>query len=191
MEGSEYEPGMIMSRISLYFDGSCEPNPDGFASIGVFIPELDIEKSEAIGEGLGMTSVIAEYQALLTGLRTVRDHLSEGDELLVFGDSTVVIKQVTGEYRVKSAHLKEFHEDCTAIIHALTSRGVTVILDTVSRILNHVADELSHRPLMEQPNVKKYGMCECGGIFIPRSGTFGEFLGCSHFPSCRKHKPLP
>jgi ribonuclease HI len=190
-EGLERKTGMIMSRITLYFDGSCEPNPDGFASIGVYVPELDLQISETMGEGLGMTSVLAEYQALLIGLRSVREHLSEGDELLVFGDSTVVIRQVKGEYRVKSGHLKEINEDCRSIIRELATRRVTVILDPVSRVLNHVADELSHRPLLEHPSVKKYGMCECGGIFVPRQGRYGEFLGCSHFPSCRKNRPMP
>ena len=35
------------------------------------------------------------------------------------------------------------------------------------------------------------GVCpECGGALVKRSGKYGDFLGCSHYPECHFTVPL-
>lgn len=86
----------------LFFDGACRGNP-GPMAIGAIL----LENSKKVGEiskkiGIG-TNNIAEWNALIEGLRLA---LSCGcKELEVRGDSQLVIRQISGKYRVKSDNL--------------------------------------------------------------------------------------
>ncbi len=86
----------------LFFDGACRGNP-GPMAIGAVLMENGKktgEISKSIGTG---TNNIAEWQALIEGLRLA--HGRECRELEVRGDSQLIIRQITGQYRVKSGHL--------------------------------------------------------------------------------------
>ncbi len=91
----------IMSCI-LYFDGACRGNP-GPMAIGVVL----MKNGKKLGElskrlGIG-TNNIAEWSALIEGLKLAMAHGCR--ELEVRGDSQLVIKQISGQYRVKSDNL--------------------------------------------------------------------------------------
>ncbi len=86
----------------LFFDGACRGNP-GPMAIGVVL----MENGKKLGElskylGIG-TNNIAEWNALIEGLKLAIAH--ECRELEVRGDSQLVIKQISGQYRVKSDNL--------------------------------------------------------------------------------------
>lgn len=177
-------------KYQIFFDGSCEPNPKGFASIGVHIPELDIFFSQVLGEGEGMTSNFSEWNALIKGLEIIRDKVVDGDTVDIFGDSELVIKQISGQYQVKAKNLKPLYESAMNTIKILKSNNIQLCFQNIPREENLIADDLSHKPLRNHPDVKKYGMCSCGGIFVLREGKWGKFLGCSHYPKCRQTKQL-
>jgi ribonuclease HI len=59
------------------------------------------QKSKAIGEH---TNNVAEYVALITGLKLAAEH--GVSRLEIFMDSLLVAKQMSGEYKVKNAGLK-------------------------------------------------------------------------------------
>ena len=82
-------------KLDAYIDGGSRGNP-GEAGIGVYIPGV-VRIAEYLGTG---TNNFAEYSALLTAVRFAV--LSRCDELAVFADSELVVKQIKGEYQVKN-----------------------------------------------------------------------------------------
>ena len=86
----------------LFFDGACRGNP-GPMAIGVVLMKNGKklgELSKRIGTG---TNNIAEWRALIEGLKLAMAHGCK--QLQVCGDSQLVIKQIKGQYRVKSDNL--------------------------------------------------------------------------------------
>lgn len=92
----------------LQFDGACRGNP-GIMAIGVVLMK-DGKKIKELSKCLDRgTNNIAEWKALIEGLKLARDRGYK--ELEVRGDSQLIIKQITGRYRVKSSNLIPlFHE---------------------------------------------------------------------------------
>jgi ribonuclease HI len=90
----------------LLFDGASRGNP-GPASCG-FVVYKDDEKIECRGEFLGITTNnVAEYRGLIRGLEyLVRMGVKE---VAIYADSQLVVKQIKGEYKVKSPHLRSLH----------------------------------------------------------------------------------
>lgn len=128
----------------LYCDGASRGNP-GPASIGavIFDPEGEtvVEISGAIGEA---TNNVAEYQALIAGLEAARDR--DLDPLVVRLDSLLLVKQVTGEYRVKAAGLKPLARRAVRLLASFED----VEVEHVRRERNTVADALANRALDEE-----------------------------------------
>lgn len=132
-----------MKPHTLYCDGASRGNP-GPASIGFVLYDPDgdvlVELGGAIGEA---TNNVAEYQALIAGLESARD--AGADPLEVRLDSLLLVKQVTGEYRVKAAHLKPLHRRVVRLIGELCRVEVV----HVRREHNTVADALANAALDE------------------------------------------
>ena len=91
-----------MTKIIINCDGGARGNP-GPAAIGVVVRDekkvLEIYK-EKIG---ATTNNVAEYHALIKALELARKYSK--DEVVVIMDSELVIKQMSGEYKVRSEHL--------------------------------------------------------------------------------------
>jgi len=94
-------------ELTLYFDGCSKGNP-GLAGIGMVIYNKDNEIWQC-GKFIGIkTNNESEYLALIEGLNeAINMNISE---ILVFGDSQLVIKQVNGEYKIKSENLIPLHK---------------------------------------------------------------------------------
>ena len=56
----------------------------------------------------------AEYQAILKGIKLLREISANMVE--IFGDSMLVINQLTGEYECKSDILRIYHEECLQLL---------------------------------------------------------------------------
>jgi ribonuclease HI len=95
-------------RVRVYVDGASRGNP-GPAGAGVVI--LDRSDEAAVYEGgifIGRaTNNVAEYRGLLAGLQTAA-RLGAG-EVEVVSDSELLVRQMTGEYRVRNADLQKLH----------------------------------------------------------------------------------
>ena len=183
----------------LFFDGACEPrNPGGIATYGFQVAANGREPltdKGVVGEGRGMTNNVAEYHALIQGLNSVKQQAEEGDTVEVIGDSQLVIKQMTGAYKVRSQNIIPLFARARKLRDQLRGKGVRVCFKWVSRDENAVADALSHAAFEEYCREKGYlfSACECGGTLVPRKNTKTghRFLGCSRFPKCRRTSPFP
>jgi len=94
----------MTAKIAIYSDGGSRGNP-GPSAIGVLICDAEgnelQEYHEVIGEG---TNNIAEYTAVLVGLDLAKALGAKDIDYYV--DSELVAKQMSGQYRVKAAHIK-------------------------------------------------------------------------------------
>ena len=122
---------------TLYFDGACRGNP-GPASFGCSISlngkEID-HKCFFIGN---VTNNVAEYSGAFYGLRRA---LSLGiRDLIVYGDSLLVIKQVTKQWKINNETLKKFQKEIVELIPKFNS----IKFKHVKRHLNKRADELAN-----------------------------------------------
>ncbi len=123
----------------LWTDGASRGNP-GPAGIGAILksPEGEVlfTGSEYIGH---TTNNVAEYKAVLLGLTGA---LGQGIQRLeVRADSELLIKQLRGEYRVKSPGLKPLYDEARKLI----GRFARVDLAHVRRELNIEADRLANQ----------------------------------------------
>jgi ribonuclease HI len=128
----------------LWTDGAARGNP-GPAGVGAILKTPEGEVLAAESRYLGhTTNNVAEYRALLLGLERAAEL---GIAVLeVRADSELLIKQLKGEYRVKSEGLKPLFQAARQLI----SRFSSVKLTHVRRELNSEADRLANRGIDEQ-----------------------------------------
>lgn len=127
----------------LWSDGAARGNP-GPAGIGIMLKTKDGRILAAEGRFVGRTTNnVAEYKALLLGLERA---LERGVRRLeVRADSELLIKQLKGQYRVKSEGLKPLYTEARALIQRFES----VKLEHVRRELNVEADRLANAGIDE------------------------------------------
>ena len=122
----------------LYSDGACRGNP-GAGGAGAVITDTEgivlWEGKEYLGH---CTNNIAEYKALILGLKGA---LSEGyKNLEVYLDSELLANQINGSYRVKNENLKVLMTE----VRALLTSFHTIEVKHVLRCHNIHADKLAN-----------------------------------------------
>jgi ribonuclease HI len=128
-------------RLVVHVDGGSRGNPGPAAAAAVLsAPDGTVvdEAAEVIGRA---TNNVAEYRALLLGLRRARE--LGADEVEVVNDSELVAKQVTGAYKVKHADMKPLHREATDALRAFGSWSIR----SVPRAQNAHADALVNQAL--------------------------------------------
>lgn len=137
---------MTSSSLSyeLFFDGCSKGNP-GLAGAGAVIyNHLNKEiwcKSSFVGKK--ETNNVAEYSGLILGLEEAVK--MEGGcirNLLVKGDSKLVIEQMKGNYKVNSPNLLQYYKKANELIQLGKFESIDFI--HVYRNENKRADELSN-----------------------------------------------
>jgi probable phosphoglycerate mutase len=92
-----------------------------------------------VAEGLGeTTNNVAEYTAAILGLE--RAAALGAREVLLRSDSQLLVNQLTGRYRVKTAHLQPLHRR----VHELAAGFDRVRFEHVPRERNVDADRLAN-----------------------------------------------
>ena len=123
-------------RVLLYTDGGARGNP-GPAAFAYVLQTEDGTVLASHGEAIGVaTNNVAEYSALLAGLERAEE--LGVTELEVVSDSELLVKQMTGEYRVKNETLAELNEEA----ERLARRVGRVRYVAVRREHNELADRL-------------------------------------------------
>ena len=139
---SLFGPAAGRRSARAYVDGGSRGNP-GPAGYGVHI-ELDDGTVVELKASLGLTTNnIAEYSGLLAALRWAADNGIS--KLHVRADSDLIVKQMRGEYRVKSPGLQPLFEQARALARQIG--GVT--FEHVRREFNKDADRLANEAMDE------------------------------------------
>ena len=120
----------------MFADGGSRGNPGPAASGAVLFGE-DGEVLREVGTYLGVaTNNVAEWTGLVTGLEAA---LELGiDDLAVRLDSELVVKQISGHYRVKHEGLIPLHAKAKALLR----KFARVDVQHVRRKENAAADAL-------------------------------------------------
>jgi ribonuclease HI len=123
-------------KATMFADGGSRGNPGPAASGAVLFGE-DGEVLREVGTYLGVaTNNVAEWTGLLTGLQAA---LELGvDDLAVRLDSELVVKQISGAYRVKHEGLIPLHAKAKALLR----KFARVDVRHVRRKENAAADAL-------------------------------------------------
>ena len=125
----------------LRCDGGSRGNP-GPAALGYVLTDPEGRRVEANADYLGTaTNNTAEYRALIAGLEAAARH--GANPLRVCMDSELVVRQMTGEYRVKHAGLKPLH----AAARTAADKIANVEYRAVRREENELADRLVNEML--------------------------------------------
>lgn len=129
------------SKYVLYFDGCSKGNP-GVGGAGAVLYKDGLEvwgSSQKVGENV--TNNVAEYIGLIMGLQEV--FTREIKNILVRGDSQLVIKQMKGQYKVRSSGLVEYYQQAKLLEKYFDK----IEFEHVYRDKNKRADELSNMAL--------------------------------------------
>ena len=128
-------------KATLYADGGARGNPGPAASGAVLYAE-DGEVLEEIGTFLGVTTNnVAEWTGLLEGLKAA---LERGvDDIAIRLDSELVVRQLSGAYRVKHPGLIPLHAEAKVLLRKFNRFDVR----HVPRKQNKAADAVVNQVL--------------------------------------------
>jgi ribonuclease HI len=127
----------ILARI----DGGARGNP-GPAGYGVLLEDRAGRKLAELSHFLGpRTNNVAEYSGLIAALEYAAQHPPKAVKVL--SDSELLVKQMRGEYKVKSPELRPLYEKAKALSHRLEWFAI----EHVARRENREADRLANRAM--------------------------------------------
>ncbi len=124
--------------MKLYSDGACRGNPGMGGAGAVITDEADNilwEEKEFLGH---CTNNIAEYKALILGLKGAR--ALRFNQLDVYLDSELLANQINGSYKVKNENLKVLMQEVRSLLSSFQSVHVKHVL----RCHNRQADKMAN-----------------------------------------------
>jgi ribonuclease HI len=127
--------------VTTHIDGGARGNP-GPAAYGVIIRNSEGKIVKELGEYLGLkTNNFAEYSGLLAALEYAQKEKISA--LKVFSDSELLVKQMKGQYKVKSPGLVPLFERARALARQLQYFSI----EHVRREQNRDADRMVNQVL--------------------------------------------
>lgn len=131
----------MKNKLVIYTDGGARGNP-GPAAIGVVVYGKGEKPLKQVSQYIGeTTNNQAEYKALIRGLTEAQT--LGATELECFLDSELVVKQLTGKYKIKETGLSALAIDALR----LTNKFLKVEFKHVPREKNSLADSLVNEAL--------------------------------------------
>ena len=133
--------------LTIFTDGASLGNP-GPMGIGVVVYEgrhKVAEFGEYIGEG---TNNIAEYTAVIRALEYAKKNNAK--EVHIKADSQLIVRQMTGEYKVKDEKLKPLKRNADSLCI-----GLHVKFEHIPREKNGEADTLSKEGAEQGKRIEK------------------------------------
>jgi probable phosphoglycerate mutase len=128
-------------ELVINVDGGARGNP-GPAGYGAYVRDAAGNTVAELSEFIGIaTNNVAEYRGLLAGLEYAREH--QAHEVKVYSDSELIVKQMHGEYKVKSPDLKPLYEQ----VRRLASDLAKFSIHHVPRERNADADRLANQAM--------------------------------------------
>jgi len=162
----------LPDKIIVYTDGASRGNP-GPAAAGFILSNAGGARLEGRAFFIGRaTNNVAEYTALLRALEAARQIGAK--ELRVFSDSELLVKQINGEYRVKSEQIRPLFRQAVELLGEFTDWKVQHVI----RARNEEADKLVNRALDQGSDVELQGAPAAAnakpirlGVLISGGGT--------------------
>jgi ribonuclease HI len=144
-------------ELHLQFDGGSRGNP-GLAGIGVTITTPDGRRVYELGDVLEhATNNVAEYTALVRGIQAARQFGAK--KLHIRADSELVVRQINGQYRVKSPDLKPLYTQAVRELSFIPDWSIS----HVYRESNSRADQLANLAMDKRRKFEKCHSEEAAG----------------------------
>lgn len=160
--------------LTLEFDGGSRGNP-GPAGIGVVLRAQDGTPVVTLGRFIGRcTNNVAEYRALITAMEEAQKLGAK--KILIRGDSELIIRQMTGQYKVKHPDMKALFDEAQEIIRTFESAKIEHNL----RHKNELADKLANLAMDRRQDVTEVSESP---LDLPeaKATKAGDRFGC---PKC-------
>lgn len=129
-----------------HFDGSCDPNPGGRCAYGFVVwrdgRRIHDGRGLAAPPGPGATNNVAEYTGCIRALEWLR-YEDRSSEIVLRGDSELVLRQIQGRYKVKSPLLAPLYWR----VRELLQEFPRLRLEWIPREQNGDADRLASSAL--------------------------------------------
>jgi len=139
--GSPKDAPRELEAAIVHVDGASRGNP-GPSSIGVIVYSLSGEEIFSTARTIGnATNNVAEYRAVLEGVRLARDLRVR--DLTIRLDSELVARQLDGRYRIRNAELASLARDIASESRAFARCR----FEHVPREQNKAADRLANEAL--------------------------------------------
>lgn len=149
----------ITKSVHIHVDGASRNNP-GDSGIGFVITHGGKTLAQH-GYYIGIkTNNQAEYLALLGALLTLPNVAPAVHTVVVIADSQLLVKQLTGEYRVKDPILQKIHRRVTQLL-----ANYQVSTKHVLRHFNKHADEYANKGIDEKIAPPEYLQHEFDNLF--------------------------
>lgn len=129
--------------LRIYTDGGSRGNPGPSAYGLVVVKDSKIVHEESRFLGI-MTNNQAEYRGLIAGINKALELKAEEVEFIM--DSQLVIRQMNGEYRVKSPGLLELYRDARALssmipkVHFIHVKRDELLIPRADELVNEELD---------------------------------------------------
>lgn len=137
-----------MKKLIIYTDGGSRSNPGPAASAFVIKNESDAILSKG-GEFIGMaTNNEAEYKGVIFALKALIENHKNllPVEIELRADSLLIVKQLSGEYKIKELRLRELCDQ----VKSLEKESGKVVYTHIPRSQNAHADRLVNEILDKQ-----------------------------------------
>lgn len=130
-------------ELIIHTDGASRGNP-GKAGIGVAIFDKSHKLIEEVCRFIGnATNNVAEYKAMILATQKAIDHNAKS--VLFKTDSELLVRQLTGVYRVKNENILPLYTELTALLRKIPAWKI----QHVYREENTCADALANRGIDE------------------------------------------
>lgn len=97
----------LSSSLNVFTDGGSRGNP-GPAAVGVVVKDNIHQTLSSFGQCIGITTNnVAEYQAVIIALEWLKKKNFSVASLNFFLDSTLVVNQLNGLWKIKDARLRQ------------------------------------------------------------------------------------
>ena len=134
---TEPRAGLKRGYYLLNTDGGNSGDPLGRAAIGALLRTRRLVTVAQISTPIGpATHNVAEYRALIEGLKLARDYGTQ--RIRVYMDSELVVDQVNGVSAVRQARLSELHKVASSLVALFKN----IRISWVPRKMNAEADRL-------------------------------------------------
>jgi len=138
-------------KIILAADGACQNNQNGEireAAIGYLIEkdgEVIVDESKYIGQGDQFTNNRAEYEAVINGVRDIKNRFDANQVTLhIQTDSQLLVEQIAGSYSAKK--MKELYDICMTELGSFDNWQAERVSESTGNRIDRV-DDLAEEPL--------------------------------------------
>ncbi|MHB0945699.1 MAG: phosphoribosylglycinamide formyltransferase [Sedimentisphaerales bacterium] len=145
-----------MRNLTIYTDGGSRGNPGPAAGAFVILDEHNKQIFAGAKFLTEATNNIAEYTGLVAALEKAVSLKAEN--IKIFSDSELMVKQLNGQYKVKNEGLRELFCDVNELLEKFQNWKIT----HVRREKNEKADELANRCIDARRDIEQTAASSTG-----------------------------